>query len=911
MPPLVSLGLHAGLLGAVLYFGARDRREFESRDRALAEVGIDADAPRAAALDDPAPPVEAAGVDPEVAPETDPRPEPQPVDLTGLSTTLASAAPSAILTGTGAPTTSSILAAAPGRADRPVAAASFAGLRSQAATRVVYVVDGSGAVVSSFSFIQSKLTQSIDRLGSGQRFNVVFFKDRTDRAEGDPPYEMLTPEAPIPAVPANQASAASWIDTVRPAGRSDPLDGLRPALAMQPDLVFLLSSSIPRTNAEWGAGREVILAELDRLNPVDPRTGKRPVVIKTIQFLRDDPSGLMRDIAQIHGDGQGSYRMLRFEDLRNEPEDISDVAIDPSDPSEELVVAAAAARLSTAERDGSVLAVLYGVPLTEQRSAAEGAAREALDLLGHLKESESQDVRVAMLRARAAVILASLSERPETRTALARTALTNAQGHALSEPAAESARRITRALALSMLGEHEAALDEARAIVRQSAGAQATPAELAEPVLTWARVAADPAQRAEAAEALARLARTPALAGDGLWTVTLAAGQSRALLAAETIDPRALDPLLALMGREDLIADETDRASLVYRSIAAATEPYAAGLDWSGFPPQAAFARAIVVGRSATGREEALRLLAGVAAHPAAGGLAPEALWEAAVLRRLDNTPAAQSDASAMLADLARRFPESPRAADALAASINEARLTDGELPESFELDLIRAAIDRFPDRPEIDIWRIDYAKRTVGMDRLAALEPVAPGTRQATLAAELYLPTAVALIERAGGAQRLQLMARAAAFARRHQRPEWASLTADLADASLSADPGATVKLAQTLLASAQALSSVPGGEPRVSLALAQGRRSLGDDAGAFEVSRSLAQRLEAQTPRPREFWGAWALMLEVLAGRDEEARAQARAHLARLRLLDPALGGPPFEARLGRLGETLHSAP
>jgi hypothetical protein len=39
------------------------------------------------------------------------------------------------------------------------------------------------------------------------------------------------------------------------------------------------------------------------------------VVIKTIQFLEEDPTGVMRAIAERHGDGPGSYRVLTPRDL--------------------------------------------------------------------------------------------------------------------------------------------------------------------------------------------------------------------------------------------------------------------------------------------------------------------------------------------------------------------------------------------------------------------------------------------------------------------------------------------------------------------------------------------------------------------------------------------------------------------
>ncbi len=923
VPPAVSLALHSTVLLTIVALGARDRAEYLSDDANLSDVTALSDNPtarRAIALDAPAPEIKPADPIPTPAdpgaPDTSDQPataandpEPAPVDLTGLSTTLATVETGRVLAGGGAPDNATrLFAATPGGAIRPAPAASFAGLRSQAASKIVYAVDASGAVVSSFTFLQEKLVQSIDRLGPAQRFNVVFFYDIVGRNETDPTHVALSGDQLTPAIPGNQAAAAAWIESITPAGRSDPLDGLRPALAMKPDVIFLLSTSIPRTNAEWGVGRDAILDELDRLNPVDRRTGKRPVVIKTIQFLREDPSGLMRDIAMIHGDGEGSHRMLTVDQLRDEPDELPEVAVDPTDPSSELVLAAAAARLGTAERDGSVLAALYAAPLPDQRHAAETAARESLELLSRFEDT--QDLRALMLRARAAIILAMLTPDERTRTALARTALANAQNTELPDPQAETARRITRLLALSLLGESDAAARDARELVEEIASTEPSAADLAEPVLAWARVAHGDVSRSEAADALASVARAPSLNTDPLWAHTLAVARARLALSAEPPSPRAFDEILALLERDDLIPDDAARRSMVYASISA----IAAGrnLDWPRFPAPATFAHAINQGRSVTGRADAVRLLERIADDPAAGTLRAEALWEAAILRRLDNTAAAQRDASAMLARLAREHPASPRAADALAASINEARGTNGELPESFELDLIKRAIESFPDRPEIDIWRIDYAKRVPGMSRLDALEPVAPGTRQATLAAEMYFPASQSLRASATPTQRLALLERAVAFARRHAHPEWAPLAADLADEAAESNPTTASRLAGSLLQSPDALQRIPGGAGRLMIVHARAKRALGDDAGAFELVRDLATRLDAAGDRPRAYWHAWTIMLEILAMRpDEPSRSGARAHLARLRILDPNLGGPPFESRLSRVADSLDSTP
>ena len=61
---------------------------------------------------------------------------------------------------------------------------------------------------------------------------------------------------------------------------------------------------------------EAVLKTLDELTPHDRVTGRRAVTLKAIQFLDDDPSGLLRSIAEQHGDGPDSYTLKTIGDLQ-------------------------------------------------------------------------------------------------------------------------------------------------------------------------------------------------------------------------------------------------------------------------------------------------------------------------------------------------------------------------------------------------------------------------------------------------------------------------------------------------------------------------------------------------------------------------------------------------------------------
>lgn len=199
--------------------------------------------------------------------------------------------------------------------------ARFYGVGAGDARRVVYVVDASGSMVSTFPLLRRELARSLSRLGPTQMFQVVFF-------QGDPSTGAARavsaphPDEPgrtrqtrlIRATRANIDRTTAWLDTLRPAGRSNPLPALELALALEPEAVFVLSSPITGAG-EWEIGKDEAVARLDALNPHDGRTGRRGVLIKAIQFLEEDPSGVLREIGEEHG-GPGGVVLITRDELR-------------------------------------------------------------------------------------------------------------------------------------------------------------------------------------------------------------------------------------------------------------------------------------------------------------------------------------------------------------------------------------------------------------------------------------------------------------------------------------------------------------------------------------------------------------------------------------------------------------------
>ncbi|MBL0870117.1 MAG: hypothetical protein IBJ18_06015 [Phycisphaerales bacterium] len=210
---------------------------------------------------------------------------------------------------------------APTDASSPSAATStgqvsFLGLQAEAelASSVVYVVDTSGPMVSSLPWVMQELRTSVEGLIATQQFNVVCFSERS--AAGGASVRTLFNQ-PRDATDARKDDLARFMSSVEAAGRSVPLEGLRTALSQRPRVIFLLCRPIARTSSgTWDRGTAAVLDELARLNPIDPATGQRQTIIKVVQFLSEDSTGLLSEIAKVHGgENSASLRTITREEL--------------------------------------------------------------------------------------------------------------------------------------------------------------------------------------------------------------------------------------------------------------------------------------------------------------------------------------------------------------------------------------------------------------------------------------------------------------------------------------------------------------------------------------------------------------------------------------------------------------------
>jgi hypothetical protein len=201
--------------------------------------------------------------------------------------------------------------------------ARFAGLGTSNVRDVVYVIDVSASLLSSFPEVRRSLVRSFASLHPTQRFQIVLMRSGADGAVVTPIPGGVDRPILLDATRTLKRASVEWLMTIRPRGRgtSDLKAALDKALSLGPDAIFVLgsitTSDILDVEGTPEQQRDALLAWLDRKNPRDARAGTREVSIKTLQYVEDDPTGIMRRIGFEHG-GEDGYRMITLDDLVRE-----------------------------------------------------------------------------------------------------------------------------------------------------------------------------------------------------------------------------------------------------------------------------------------------------------------------------------------------------------------------------------------------------------------------------------------------------------------------------------------------------------------------------------------------------------------------------------------------------------------
>ncbi len=945
LPTGISLAIHAALLGLV---ALATWTVVRPAPRQMPTVELSLDGPRETPREPPPP----------VTPQPDQQvPEAPSISRLAESLALPEPARDAVAAPTIAPRTDASnpkeIRIAPGAG--ATGPASFAGVTSRRASSVVFVVDCSGSMVSAMSIVLEELGRSLERLAPDQRFAIVPFRG-ADSA--DAPATFPARLALVPATDSNLREARAFLRTIAPGGRSDPLAGLGPALALKPEAIFFLARSIPRTTGEgtgtWGPGERTIMAELDRLNPEFERKGgvrARGTQIAAIQFLQPDPTGIMQSIGMAHGRGSTGYTVLTLEQLGR-----AELAPAPSARQLAADLDRASAMLAELSRDATDAAVLVGLPTDDQIKRTRRAAMDAMNLVdqsaamlgisedgpggvgGLMGEgSGGDDPRIVLLGARAALLLAASDPSHEFRASLlerAARAVTLLDGDALADGSTRAMAVSTWALAHGLRREPPALeLRERMAeILRVEPGLASSSLELtlallfvergegaSVPAIDWSRppfVASDgksgqpptdPGAALLSCDAMARVARMPGESVTGAETAPFDAPYAAFLaLDIETPTPPEREAIVRKrLERLRGMPPAPDGGEPLERIGAAL-----ASISSRATAPSAELGEAFEV--------ELTRLLA------IAPPLGVELVLEAAVvlLDREDESVGGLRLASRLAAiagDSARTREAHQRATEACMIALVrlvERAPSDQTIESLIELVGSSNASDTAPSTRDaaaliaasalIDTAREPTWSDVRAYDLLALVSDVPPGRESAARLAERLDTRLAMLAMRDGDVDRHVVSMRRSVELSRSLGREPSVKTLD-AIATTLVDLGApeAVEACRALLAHPRVMS-LERGQVGAEILLARALTNAGDDAGALVVLVPLAQAMPEPGPVPPEqFWQVWTMTLEAMS-RAEPARAQeVHGHLTRLGLIDETLGGDPWASRLRALAK------
>lgn len=901
VPTGVSLAVHAAL---ILLLGAVTWRVFQrpvADEAAMVELRLESPAPAVEPAAEPKGPSK-SGRAPAPATHDVPRPAPPPPPMTfGTVPRVLAPAPAPAME-------------RPARIERPLAAglASFAGVRADQVRDIVYVVDASGSMASSLPFVVQELKASIGRLGAAQRFSIVVFRDAEAINPDLESVEVLRVSGRVglfEASPVHRAAASAWLDEIRPAGRSDPLAGLEAALALEPDAVFLLARSIPRTQDEsWPARLEEAMGRLDAMNPVEPGTGRRRVLIKTIQFIDDDPTGLLQRIALEHGGGPGSYALRTLDQL-------GAIAAAP-DASIRLdaEVDKAAEVLGRLVASGDDIAVLADAATEEERVRAMAAAREALD---YLAGSPETDPFAQLLTARAALVLAAGRSREQSE-ALATRALERLDS---IDPGLRWSAALARAWLAAVRGEAMPPVEEPpQGIDRHF-------------VLEWRVQRVVGAGEEELAEALARAREAGAVSSAPRAVLVGRIGAKRAFaLAGERPElwREGVAHALALSEQEIVHSDGATRR-LIALDVLGAALPDEAPLD--SLAPEATLARARVLAGDPERRREAEDLLRTLLVRPDAEHLSAEALEALAAILARDPQAAKRQQAVTSLLTLAE-LTSGAQAEDARQRALHLARShvesARDDVQRRIALTSYEGALRTCLGGATLEhaaFWSSEYPRAALELAQLHSsafslhlLERIDPAAPETAAGADLYdrlvWPEVDGLVARYEEARRgapdeagemrnaaARLLATASSYFQARGRPEaQARAQLALADLVVQEEPELAADLYAGVLASDVRLVRERDG---VALDLAEVLAKLGRTEDAFgRVRPLLDQMTQPRGAADPLFWRAWTVAIEILAAENKGGARSGpiRAHLLRLRAIDAGLGGEPWRTRLAR---------
>ena len=159
--------------------------------------------------------------------------------------------------------------------------------------KIVYVLDATGSMMSSFDDLRRLVKKSVNSLKPEQSFNIVFINDKN-------PVPMAM--GVVAASPENKRKTEEYVDTMAPRGGTEPVSALDKAYSMKPDAIalFIDPTDIPDRTA---------------MKQLITKQGGEKVRLYIIAFegkADPDVTAFLKNLAKSAG---GEYRFITAKEL--------------------------------------------------------------------------------------------------------------------------------------------------------------------------------------------------------------------------------------------------------------------------------------------------------------------------------------------------------------------------------------------------------------------------------------------------------------------------------------------------------------------------------------------------------------------------------------------------------------------
>lgn len=157
------------------------------------------------------------------------------------------------------------------------------------AKNIVFVIDKSGSMTDTISYVKNEIRKSIKNMSPSQKFYILFYS--SGPSAGMPSGKLIY------AIEQNKLSAYEFIDSTVASGQTDPSDALRNAFKMSPDVIHLL------TDGEFDKS---IVSLIDNLNK------DKKISVNTYCFVYSPGEEMLKEIARRNN---GLYKFISESDF--------------------------------------------------------------------------------------------------------------------------------------------------------------------------------------------------------------------------------------------------------------------------------------------------------------------------------------------------------------------------------------------------------------------------------------------------------------------------------------------------------------------------------------------------------------------------------------------------------------------